>query len=79
MEGLQDGKKEMTAVQKLRHMLADQEKLIVCPGIYDGYTARIALSEGAECLYMVKTAYHIPLPSSQPGPPHFRVILHTQR
>lgn len=45
--------KPVTAVQKLRAMLADPKKLIVCPGVYDGYTARIALSEGAEILYMV--------------------------
>lgn len=45
----------VTAVQKLRNLLADEEKLIVCPGVYDGYTARIALQEGAECLYMVRS------------------------
>ncbi|PVI04716.1 carboxyvinyl-carboxyphosphonate phosphorylmutase [Periconia macrospinosa] len=44
--------KRLTAVQKLRSMLADPEKLIVCPGVYDGYLARIALQEGADCLYM---------------------------
>ncbi|KAF2687001.1 carboxyvinyl-carboxyphosphonate phosphorylmutase [Lentithecium fluviatile CBS 122367] len=42
----------MTAVQKLRAMLADPEKITACPGVYDGFTARIALAEGAECLYM---------------------------
>lgn len=42
----------LSSVQKLRNMLADPEKVIVCPGVYDGYTARIALSEGAEVLYM---------------------------
>lgn len=49
----QSGEKTMSAVQKLRNMLADPDKFIVCPGVYDGYTARIALQEGAECLYMV--------------------------
>jgi 2-methylisocitrate lyase-like PEP mutase family enzyme len=43
----------VTAVQRLRNMLAEPEKLIVCPGVYDGFTARLALAEGAECLYMV--------------------------
>lgn len=47
-----------TAVQKLRAMLSDPQKFIVCPGVYDGYTARIALQEGAECLYMV-SLYHL--------------------
>lgn len=54
-----DGVKPLTAVQKLRVMLSDPEKFIVCPGVYDGYTARIALQEGADCLYMVR-----------PHPPH---------
>lgn len=48
-----NGTGHLSAVQKLRRMLADGDKLIVCPGVYDGYTARIALQEGAECLYMV--------------------------
>ncbi|KAI1516026.1 Carboxyphosphonoenolpyruvate mutase [Pyrenophora tritici-repentis] len=42
----------MTAVQKLRAMLADSDKFITCPGVYDGFTARIALQEGVDCLYM---------------------------
>lgn len=45
--------KRGTAVEKLRSMLADPEKFIVCPGVYDGFTARIALREGVDCLYMV--------------------------
>jgi 2-methylisocitrate lyase-like PEP mutase family enzyme len=48
-----NGEKPLSAVQKLRVMLSDPEKFVVCPGVYDGYTARIALAEGAECLYMV--------------------------
>ncbi|EUC31632.1 hypothetical protein COCCADRAFT_27691 [Bipolaris zeicola 26-R-13] len=42
----------MAAVEKLRAMLADPEKFIACPGVYDGLTARIALQEGVDCLYM---------------------------
>jgi hypothetical protein len=45
--------RKMTAVEKLRSMLADPEKFIACPGVYDGFTARIALREGVDCLYMV--------------------------
>jgi len=56
---------DMTAVQKLRSMLADPGKLIVCPGVYDGFTARLALAEGAECLYMVRHCQPI-LPISTP-------------
>ncbi|KAF1835157.1 carboxyvinyl-carboxyphosphonate phosphorylmutase [Decorospora gaudefroyi] len=42
----------MTAVEKLRDMLSDPSKFIACPGVYDGFTARIALQEGVDCLYM---------------------------
>lgn len=56
----QNGEKPVTAVRKLRNMLADPEKIVVCPGVYDGYLARIALLEGADCLYMVCT---FPAPS----------------
>lgn len=38
-------------------MLADPEKFIACPGVYDGFTARIALQEGVDCLYMVRRHY----------------------
>lgn len=47
-------KRYMTAVEKLRAMLEDPEKIVACPGVYDGYTARIALREGVDCLYMVR-------------------------
>ena len=40
-------------VQKLRAMLEEKDKIVVCPGIFDGLTARIALKAGFECLYMV--------------------------
>lgn len=49
-----NGSGNLTAVQKLRKMLADPEKFIACPGVYDGFTARIALQEGVDCLYMVR-------------------------
>lgn len=49
-----NGDKPVMGVQKLRSMLADKEKFIACPGVYDGFTARIALQEGADCLYMVR-------------------------
>jgi 2-methylisocitrate lyase-like PEP mutase family enzyme len=43
----------MASAKRLRALLADQSKIIVCPGVYDGLTARIALNAGFECLYMV--------------------------
>ncbi|ORY13137.1 methylisocitrate lyase-like protein [Clohesyomyces aquaticus] len=47
-----NGTKRPTAVEKLRALLADPSKTLGCPGVYDGYTARIALQEGFDCLYM---------------------------
>ncbi|KAH8722753.1 methylisocitrate lyase-like protein [Phaeosphaeriaceae sp. PMI808] len=47
-----NGERKLTAVQKLRSMLADPNKFIACPGVYDGFTARIVLKEGVDCLYM---------------------------
>lgn len=41
------------AATVLRDLLADKEKTLVCPGVYDGLTARIALRAGFDCLYMV--------------------------
>ncbi|KAK1093960.1 hypothetical protein LTR48_001292 [Friedmanniomyces endolithicus] len=33
-------------------MLADPSKTVVAPGVYDGITARLALAQGFDCLYM---------------------------
>lgn len=41
------------AAGKLRQLLEDSNKIIVCPGVYDGFTARIALQAGFDALYMV--------------------------
>lgn len=54
-----NGSKRMTAVEKLRSMLADPEKFIACPGVYDGFTAQIALREGVDCLYMVRLRFFV--------------------
>ncbi|KAJ9144997.1 Carboxyphosphonoenolpyruvate mutase [Pleurostoma richardsiae] len=42
----------VSAAAKLRNLLARKDKILVCPGVYDGITARIALKAGFECLYM---------------------------
>lgn len=42
----------MSAAQRLRQLLAESGKTIACPGVYDGLTARLALNEGFDCLYM---------------------------
>ncbi|CAK7237850.1 hypothetical protein SEUCBS140593_010162 [Sporothrix eucalyptigena] len=36
----------------LRQQLADPDSLLVCPGVFDGFTARIALDAGFDTLYM---------------------------
>ena len=43
-----------TGARRLRELLRDPEKMIVCPGVYDGLTARIALSQGFDAIYMVR-------------------------
>ncbi len=45
----------LTAVARLRALLEDKDKIIVCPGVYDGFTARIALQLNFDCLYMVRS------------------------
>ena len=41
------------AASKLRQMLKDSKDLIVCPGVYDGLSARIAMELGFKGMYMV--------------------------
>lgn len=38
---------------KLRRMLTETNDLIVCPGVYDGLSARIAMQLDFKALYMV--------------------------
>lgn len=40
-----------SAASKLRHMLATKD-IIVAPGVYDGFSARIALKVGFNSIYM---------------------------
>lgn len=46
---------------KLKRRLEDTGDLIVCPGVYDGFSARIALSVGFDAMYMVRLQYCISL------------------
>lgn len=43
----------LTGAQRLRELLARPDHLVVAPGVFDGFTARLALSAGFEALYMV--------------------------
>ncbi|PSS03826.1 Phosphoenolpyruvate/pyruvate domain-containing protein [Coniella lustricola] len=40
------------AAAKLRAQLAEQDKVVLCPGVQDGLSARVCLDEGFENLYM---------------------------
>jgi hypothetical protein len=40
---------------KLRAMLA--KEMVVCPGVYNGFTARLALNAGFKVLYMVQLSF----------------------
>lgn len=42
----------ISGATRLREMLSDPTKTVVAPGVYDGITARLALSAGFDCLYM---------------------------
>lgn len=41
------------ATSKLRRMLNDTKALIVCPGVHDALSARVAMKVGFKALYMV--------------------------
>lgn len=42
-----------TPAGRLRALLSRKDHITICPGVYDGLTARIALKQGFNCLYMV--------------------------
>lgn len=42
-----------SGAKKLRKMLLETEELIVCPGVYDGLSARTAIELGFNAMYMV--------------------------
>lgn len=42
-----------TGAKKLRHLLENTDELVVCPGVYDGLSARTAIELGFKSLYMV--------------------------
>ena len=54
--GIQNGNGQAstrtTAATKLRKMI-QTEDFIVAPGVYDGFSARVAHEVGFDCIYMV--------------------------
>lgn len=45
----------LSPATRLKHRLQKEKGLMVCPGVYDGLSARIAMAVGFETLYMVST------------------------
>jgi methylisocitrate lyase len=43
-----------TAATKLRKLISSLGPIILAPGVYDGFSARIALSVGFDTIYMVR-------------------------
>ena len=48
---------------KLRKMIFESNELIVCPGVYDGLSARTAIETGFNALYMVSTPPRATVPA----------------
>lgn len=44
----------LSSATRLKKRIEETDELIVCPGVYDGFSARIALHVGFTALYMVK-------------------------
>ena len=42
------------AATKLRNMIASPGPILLGPGVYDGFSARIALGVGFDMIYMVR-------------------------
>lgn len=43
-----------SGAKKLRYILENTDELIVCPGVYDGLSARTAIELGFKAMYMVR-------------------------
>lgn len=54
-----------SGAKKLRHLLENTDELIVCPGVYDGLSARTAIELGFKSLYMVRKLHRYPCLSKQ--------------
>lgn len=44
---------DLPGATRLKKMIQESPDMIVCPGVYDGFSARIALSVGFSAMYMV--------------------------
>ncbi|KAJ9609220.1 hypothetical protein H2200_006992 [Cladophialophora chaetospira] len=41
-----------TGAKRLRELLKDPSKVVICPGVFDGFTARLAIAAGYDAMYM---------------------------
>lgn len=64
------------AATRLRKMLTESDELIVMPGVYDGFSARIALEVGFDGLYMVSIPPVVPNYGHDLCPPMMLMLLH---
>jgi len=44
----------LTGAKRLRELLKDPSNLVVCPGVFDGLSARLAIAAGFDAMYMVR-------------------------
>lgn len=44
----------LTGGKRLRELLNDSSNVVVCPGVFDGLSARMALAAGFDAMYMVR-------------------------
>lgn len=51
-----------SGAKKLRYLLEKTDELIVCPGVYDGLSARTAIELGFKSLYMASSSPLLPPP-----------------
>lgn len=50
----------LSSATRLKKRIEETDELIVCPGVYDGFSARIALHVGFTALYMVIPTFTYP-------------------
>lgn len=50
----------LSSATRLKKRIEETDELIVCPGVYDGFSARIALHVGFTALYMVISLFTYP-------------------
>ena len=65
----------LSRATKLKWLLEETSELLVCPGVYDGFSARIALDVGFKALYMVSTCRPCQLEEGYPDTCEHRLVL----